>query len=174
MYAQLQRLAEIAELPNVRIQILPLKAIHRLAVDSFSIFQFGSAHETVLHDVVGLERAHADARGVLHLDRAKAPRGIADFDSSALIDASIRATQFQMCRRAFRIDRDCAPSGTRSQLPLPAPQSQVSETDQRPVIARLDVQGGLELSDCVIVISSALKRSTSFAVSFCEIFSLPM
>ena len=55
MYAQLQRLAEIAELPNVRIQILPLKAIHRLAVDSFSIFQFGSAHETVLHDVVGLE-----------------------------------------------------------------------------------------------------------------------
>ena len=55
MYAQLQRLAEIAELPNVRIQILPLKAIHRLAVDSFSIFQFGKAHETILHDVVSLE-----------------------------------------------------------------------------------------------------------------------
>jgi transcriptional regulator with XRE-family HTH domain len=55
MYAQLQRLAEIAELPNVRIQILPLKRNHGLAVDSFSIFQFGSAHETVLHDVVGLE-----------------------------------------------------------------------------------------------------------------------
>ena len=55
MHAQLQRLAEVAERSNVRIQILPLKRNHGLAVDSFSIFQFGSAHETILHDVVGLE-----------------------------------------------------------------------------------------------------------------------
>jgi|SRR5579862_2547554 len=55
MRAQLQRLAEISERPNVTIQILPLKRSHGLAVDSFSIFQFGSAHETILHDVVGLE-----------------------------------------------------------------------------------------------------------------------
>jgi transcriptional regulator with XRE-family HTH domain len=55
MRAQLQRLVDISELPNVTIQILPLKGSHGLAVDSFSIFQFGSAHETILHDVVGLE-----------------------------------------------------------------------------------------------------------------------
>lgn len=55
MHAQLQRLAEVAGLPNVTIQILPLKRNHGLAVDSFSIFQFGKAHETMLHDVVGLE-----------------------------------------------------------------------------------------------------------------------
>jgi transcriptional regulator with XRE-family HTH domain len=56
MRAQLQRLADIAELPNVTIQILPLRRNHGLAVDSFSIFQFGKAHETVLNDVVGLEQ----------------------------------------------------------------------------------------------------------------------
>jgi transcriptional regulator with XRE-family HTH domain len=55
MHAQLQRLADFSELPNVTIRILPLKRNHRLAVDSFSIFQFGKAHETILHDVVSLE-----------------------------------------------------------------------------------------------------------------------
>jgi transcriptional regulator with XRE-family HTH domain len=55
MRAQLQRLADAARLPNVTIQILPLQRDHGLAVDSFSIFQFGKAHETTLHDVVSLE-----------------------------------------------------------------------------------------------------------------------
>jgi transcriptional regulator with XRE-family HTH domain len=55
MHAQLQRLADVSELPNVTIQILPLKRDHGLAVDSFSVFQFGKAHEAMLHDVVGLE-----------------------------------------------------------------------------------------------------------------------
>jgi hypothetical protein len=55
MHAQLQRLADISELQNVTIRVLPLKRNHGLAVDSFSIFQFGRAHETVLNDVVSLE-----------------------------------------------------------------------------------------------------------------------
>lgn len=55
MYAQLQRLADVSELPNVTIQILPLSRSHALAVDSFVILQFGQADETVLHDVVSLE-----------------------------------------------------------------------------------------------------------------------
>jgi transcriptional regulator with XRE-family HTH domain len=55
MYAQLQRLAEFSELPNVTIRIVPLKRSHGLAVGSFSILQFGQAHETTLHDVVVLE-----------------------------------------------------------------------------------------------------------------------
>jgi hypothetical protein len=55
MRAQLQRLADASQLPNVTIQILPLQRDHGLAVDSFSILQFGKAHETILHDVVSLE-----------------------------------------------------------------------------------------------------------------------
>jgi transcriptional regulator with XRE-family HTH domain len=55
MQIQLQRLADASQQPNVTIQILPLQRDHGLAVDSFSIFQFGKAHETMLHDVVSLE-----------------------------------------------------------------------------------------------------------------------
>lgn len=56
MRAQLQRLVDISNsLPNVMIRVLPLTRSHGLAMDSFSIFQFGKAHETILHDVVGLE-----------------------------------------------------------------------------------------------------------------------
>jgi transcriptional regulator with XRE-family HTH domain len=55
MHAQLQRLANIAELPNVTIQVVPLRGNHGLAVDSFAILQFGKAHETTLNDVVSLE-----------------------------------------------------------------------------------------------------------------------
>jgi hypothetical protein len=55
MRAQLLRLAEASELPNVTVQILPFKRSQTLAVDSFSILQFGTAHEAGLPDVVSLE-----------------------------------------------------------------------------------------------------------------------
>ena len=55
MREQLQRLAEASDLPNVTVQILPLNRPHRLAVVSFTILQFGEAHETTLHDVVDTE-----------------------------------------------------------------------------------------------------------------------
>jgi len=55
MREQLQRLAEASDLPNVTVQILPLNRPHRLAVESFTILQFGEAHETTLHDVVDTE-----------------------------------------------------------------------------------------------------------------------
>jgi transcriptional regulator with XRE-family HTH domain len=55
MRAQLQRLAEVSELRNVTVQILPLDRNHELAVDSFSILQFGHARDTTLHDVVSIE-----------------------------------------------------------------------------------------------------------------------
>jgi transcriptional regulator with XRE-family HTH domain len=55
MHTQLQRLADVFELRNVTIQILPLERNHGLAVDSFSILKFSKAHETTLHDVVSLE-----------------------------------------------------------------------------------------------------------------------
>lgn len=55
MRAQLQRLADISELPNVTVQILPFNRNHGLAVDSFSILQFGQDRDTSLHDVVSIE-----------------------------------------------------------------------------------------------------------------------
>jgi transcriptional regulator with XRE-family HTH domain len=60
MRAQLQRLADFSELPNVTIRIVPFKTNHGSAVDSFSILQFGKSHETVLHDVVSLEHLSSD------------------------------------------------------------------------------------------------------------------
>jgi transcriptional regulator with XRE-family HTH domain len=55
MRAQLHRLAQVCELPNVTIQVLPFRRNQTLAVDSFSILQFGTAHEDALPDVVSLE-----------------------------------------------------------------------------------------------------------------------
>jgi transcriptional regulator with XRE-family HTH domain/citrate lyase gamma subunit len=55
MEAQLRRMADLSELPNVTIRILPLERNHALAVDSFAILQFGKAHETTLRDVVSIE-----------------------------------------------------------------------------------------------------------------------
>lgn len=55
MQAQLRRLAEAADLPNVTLQVLPLNGNHALAVDSFTILQFGREHEATLHDVVSTE-----------------------------------------------------------------------------------------------------------------------
>jgi transcriptional regulator with XRE-family HTH domain len=60
MRAQLQRLAEFSDLPNITLQILPLKHRHRLAADSFVILGFGKAHETTLHDVVNTEILDSD------------------------------------------------------------------------------------------------------------------
>jgi transcriptional regulator with XRE-family HTH domain len=55
MHEQLLRLAEVTERPNVTVQILPLAGPKRLALESFQILQFGSAHEAALHDVVSTE-----------------------------------------------------------------------------------------------------------------------
>jgi transcriptional regulator with XRE-family HTH domain len=55
MRAQLQRLANVAELPNVTIQVLPLRGNHGLTVDSFSILQFEASRDGVLPDVVSVE-----------------------------------------------------------------------------------------------------------------------
>jgi transcriptional regulator with XRE-family HTH domain len=58
MRAQLERLAEAANLPNITLRVLPLRGDHALVVDSFVIFRFGQDHETPgssLHDVVSTE-----------------------------------------------------------------------------------------------------------------------
>jgi transcriptional regulator with XRE-family HTH domain len=55
MNVQLHRLVEVSEWPNVRLQIWPLAGPKRLAVDSFTLFQFGPAREASLHDVVSTE-----------------------------------------------------------------------------------------------------------------------
>jgi transcriptional regulator with XRE-family HTH domain len=55
MREQLQRLAAAAELQNVTIQVLPLAGNHKLAVDSFTILQFGNSNEASLNDVVSID-----------------------------------------------------------------------------------------------------------------------
>jgi hypothetical protein len=55
MRAQLQRLADIADLPSLRIQVLPLGNGRGLAMDSFGILQFDTSGDAALHDVVSIE-----------------------------------------------------------------------------------------------------------------------
>lgn len=57
MYGQLRWLAEVAERPNLALQILPLSAQHTVVVESFVIFGFGSEDDddAILQDVVSSE-----------------------------------------------------------------------------------------------------------------------
>jgi transcriptional regulator with XRE-family HTH domain len=55
MNEQLQHLVQISEKPNVTIRIIRLDGPKGLALDSFTILQFGKAHDTPLHDVVSAE-----------------------------------------------------------------------------------------------------------------------
>jgi transcriptional regulator with XRE-family HTH domain len=55
MYEQLHRLAQEAERPNLRLQILPLDAQHTVFGESFVIFGFGDDSDAMLQDVVSTE-----------------------------------------------------------------------------------------------------------------------
>lgn len=55
MYEQLMRLADEAEKPNVKLQVLPLDTQHRVFGESFVIFGFGVENEEMLQDVVSTE-----------------------------------------------------------------------------------------------------------------------
>ena len=56
MFAQLRHLAEMAQLPNVELRILPLESETSLMADSFVVFGFSPEHETSkLGDVVSTE-----------------------------------------------------------------------------------------------------------------------
>jgi transcriptional regulator with XRE-family HTH domain len=58
MHAQMLRLAEAAELPNVTLRVLPLSGERSLVSGSFGIFRFGPTRggaEAILHDVAFTE-----------------------------------------------------------------------------------------------------------------------
>jgi transcriptional regulator with XRE-family HTH domain len=56
MYTQLRHLAEVAELPNVELRVLPLRSETSLLADSFVVFGFNTQDETSkLGDVVSTE-----------------------------------------------------------------------------------------------------------------------
>jgi hypothetical protein len=58
MSAQLRHLAEIAQLPNVDLRVLPLQSETSLRAEGFVVFGFGAQHETSkLGDVVSTEVA---------------------------------------------------------------------------------------------------------------------
>lgn len=61
MRAQLLHLAQMAELPNIDVRILPLQGDSSLMADSFSIFEFGSQPGIgKLSDVVSTESLKSD------------------------------------------------------------------------------------------------------------------
>ena len=55
MHEQLQRLVQVADRPNLTLQILPLDAQHTVVGESFEIFGFGTDADAMLQDVVNTE-----------------------------------------------------------------------------------------------------------------------
>lgn len=56
MRGQLQHLADVADLPNVDLRVLPLDTVRAMPADSFVIFGFGPPGEpAMLHDVVSID-----------------------------------------------------------------------------------------------------------------------
>lgn len=61
MHAQLRHLAEMAELPNIELRILPLRGRTSLRADSFVVFGFSAEHEaSKLGDVVTTESVKSE------------------------------------------------------------------------------------------------------------------
>jgi transcriptional regulator with XRE-family HTH domain len=55
MHGQLRRVAEISEMPNVDIRILPLGGEHPTTPAAFSYMQFPQVHDVPLRDIVSIE-----------------------------------------------------------------------------------------------------------------------
>jgi transcriptional regulator with XRE-family HTH domain len=60
MRAQLEKLIEVAQLPNVTLRVLPLDGRYPVITASFTLLQFGQDNETVLRDMVSLERLQSE------------------------------------------------------------------------------------------------------------------
>lgn len=56
MDAQMQRLVETSQFPNVTLRVLPLDSYHPITIDSFVLLTFGEDRGATLHDVVSSER----------------------------------------------------------------------------------------------------------------------
>jgi transcriptional regulator with XRE-family HTH domain len=60
MIQQLERLAELSDLPNVGIQVLPLDGDHPIGTGAFSYMQFAQVHDVNFPDIVYVERLNGD------------------------------------------------------------------------------------------------------------------
>lgn len=60
MVQQLERLAELSDLPNVGIQVLPLDGDHPIGTGAFSYMQFAQVHDVNFPDIVYVERLNGD------------------------------------------------------------------------------------------------------------------
>ncbi|MGI8328579.1 helix-turn-helix domain-containing protein [Actinomadura scrupuli] len=56
MHAQLMKLVELAELPNVALHILPLKGPHPVDAGSFTLLRFEPVYDITFHDVIYVEQ----------------------------------------------------------------------------------------------------------------------
>ncbi len=59
MHEQMLQLADLSELPNVQVQVLPLSADHPVTTGAFSYMQFTQVHDVPLHDLVTVEHITA-------------------------------------------------------------------------------------------------------------------
>jgi transcriptional regulator with XRE-family HTH domain len=59
MQEQMLRLAELADLPSVQIQVLPFSAQHPVTTGAFIYMQFTQVHDVPLHDLVTVEHVTA-------------------------------------------------------------------------------------------------------------------
>jgi transcriptional regulator with XRE-family HTH domain len=56
MIDQLHRIVEVAQLPNVTVQVLTLEGVHPVNSPPFILLRFGKVHDVTLHDVVYVEQ----------------------------------------------------------------------------------------------------------------------
>jgi transcriptional regulator with XRE-family HTH domain len=59
MHEQMFQLAELSELPNVQVQVLPLSSEHPVTTGAFIYMQFAQVHDVPLHDLVTVEHITA-------------------------------------------------------------------------------------------------------------------
>jgi hypothetical protein len=64
MQAQMEKLADMAELPNVSIRIVPLEKEYRIVIPSFDYLKFGHDRDTSMADVVWTE----SLQGAIYFD----------------------------------------------------------------------------------------------------------
>ncbi|MCW2884831.1 MAG: hypothetical protein QOE54_6040 [Streptosporangiaceae bacterium] len=56
MHAQLIKLVELAELPNVALHVLPLEGPHPVDAGSFTLLRFAPVYDITFHDVIYVEQ----------------------------------------------------------------------------------------------------------------------
>lgn len=93
MHKQLERLTKMAELPNITIQIVPLKGEQSISTGAFIYMRFAQVHDVPLHDIAVVEHLSGsdyveddgDTYQYYRLFKSLASKALAPRDSLSLI-----------------------------------------------------------------------------------------